>query len=75
MAFPIALIAALTPVIKRLINKKKPLGKTNVTTAAGGTLMSSALFMIQQPDELTQGIGYCLGALGFLIALVKDKND
>lgn len=75
MALPIALIAALTPVIKRLINKKKPLGKTNVTTAAGGTLMGTALLMTQQPDETTQVIGYFLGVAGFIIALIKDKND
>lgn len=75
MALPIALIAALTPVIKRLFNKKKPLGKTNVATATGGTLMGTALLLIQQPDEMTQGIGYFLGATGFIIALIKDKND
>ena len=46
-----------------------------MATAAGGTLIGTALLMTQQPDETTQVIGYFLGVAGFIIALIKDKND
>lgn len=74
MPLPIALISALAPVVTRLYDKKKPLGKTNVSTAAGGTLMGTAIFMMQQPDHMMQGIGYVLAACGFLITMYKEKK-
>jgi len=75
MAIPVALISALAPVITRLFDKDKPLGKTNVSTATGTGLMGVAYMLITSPDEISQGLGYLLGAVGFLIACYKENKN
>ena len=76
MAAPIVAIASmLTPVITRFFDKEKPLSGTNVSTATGGGLMGIAYMLIQSPDEISQGIGYVLGVIGFVLALYKEKKN
>lgn len=75
MAIPIALISALAPIVTRLFDKDKPLSKTNVSTATGGGLMGAAYMLITSPDEITQGLGYLLGAIGFVVAMYKENKN
>ncbi len=75
MAIPVALISALAPIVTRLFDKDKPLGKTNVATATGGGLMGAAYILITSPDEISQGLGYLLGAIGFAIAMYKENKN
>ncbi|GAG53481.1 unnamed protein product [marine sediment metagenome] len=74
MGIPVALISALSPIISRLIDIKKPTSKTNVTTATGGGLMGAAYMLINSPDEISQGLGYLLGVIGIGLTLYKDNK-
>lgn len=74
MAFPIALVGLISPIIERFIDKKKLTSKTNISTFAGGSLMATSFLLIQQPDEISQGIGYLIGGVGFLISLYKESK-
>lgn len=62
-------------IVNRFVDKEKPLGKTNATTAAGVGFGGAAAILIQSPDETMQIIGYVLGGLGALVALYKEKNE
>ena len=74
MAIPVALISALAPVVTRLIDKDKPLGKTNVTTVTGSGLMGVAYMLINYPNEIGQAIGYVVGLIGVLVTLYKENK-
>lgn len=74
MSLPIPLITAI---ITRLIDRKKPLGKTNVTTAAGvGAATTSYIFLVQSDDPVLQVCGITGLLLGIVISLYKEtKSD
>ena len=75
MAIPTALITALAPIVSRLVNLKKPLSATNVSTGVGSTIIGASAMLISSADPTAQLVGYLLGAFGIYIATHKDKND
>ena len=72
MSDPMSLIVGA--LVKRVIDKKKPLGKTNVATASGLGLGTIAYGLIQTGEPTAVLVGYGLGLVGTLLALYKEKD-
>lgn len=72
---PATLVTVGTAIVSRFIDKESPIGKTNTTTVVGlGGFGGAALYLINQPDETMQLVGYSLGVVGALVSLYKDKK-
>ena len=73
MADPV-IISAVVGLVGRLIDKKKPLGKTNVATAGGVTAGGVAIALIQTGEPSSVIAGCIIGAIGAGLALYKEKD-
>jgi len=73
MADPV-LISALVGLAGRLIDKKKPLGKTNAATAGGVTAGGVAIALIQSGEPTSIVAGCIIGLVGAGLALYKEKH-
>ena len=74
MALDPATIGLVVGLAKRIIDTKKPLGKTNAATAGGVGLGGAAAYLIQSGDPTMVLVGYGLGLVGGLLALYKEKD-
>lgn len=74
MADPI-LISTVVGLIGRIIDKKKPLGKTNIATGTGVTLGGVALALIQTPAIESQIAGYVLGLVSIGLTFYKESTE
>ena len=72
MKDPVSLI--IGSVLSRVLDKKKPLSKTNVATAGGAGFGVAAYTLIQTGEPTMVALGYGLGLVGTLLALYKEKN-
>ena len=74
MADPV-LISAAVGLITRLIDKNKPLGKTNLATGAGLGLGGVAAMLIQGTSPEEQVIGYVVGAIAAGLTLYRESKN
>lgn len=71
---PATISMVVGAIAKRVIDTKKPLGKTNAATAGGVGLGGAAAYLINTGDPTMVLIGYGLGLVGGLLALYKEKD-
>ena len=74
-----AIITAIGSVVGRLIDKTKPLGVTNLTTAGGTGVIAVGYLLFQEGEKIGQPIieysGIVVIIIGALTALVKEYKD
>ena len=71
MSDPLSLVLALG---SRLLDKKKPLGKTNVATGGAVGLAGAATYLVQSGEPTMVAVGGFLYLAGALLALYKEKE-
>lgn len=64
----------LSTVVKRVLDKEKPLSKTNAATVGGAGFGGAAYMLIQTGEPNMVLAGYILGVIGTGLALYKEKK-
>ena len=72
-----AAINAVVTIMGRLIDRKKPLSKTNISTAAATLTGSGAtyLFLLESQDIKLQAMGFVLTLATLALAAYKEANS
>ncbi len=61
-------------ILDRILDKDKPLGKTNVSTLSGGALGTYAFTLLEHPEPQMQALGGLLLLGGFFMACYKEDK-
>ena len=69
---PALLVPVIGEIASRFLDKKKPVGLTNLTTVGGGGVLYLGYSLSQMDDEPTKWVGVALMVAGAAIALIKE---
>jgi len=61
-------------ILDRILDKDKPLGKTNVSTLSGGALGTYAFTLLEHPEPQMQALGAILIAASVYLVRYKESK-